>query len=193
MDANPTPLADIALGGLSFSQILIPALIGSLILLGVHACITCASSRKCAKIQPRNWLIVALYFCFLGLVAALGASSFGTIIQEGHMSGYALLAHVTAAGAFTFLLLAIAWLYLPWGGEGQANMGNRWWLVRWSAWAMVVSGLIAAGTMFLSMLPLLGTPGLLQVAEIHRYAGLVVVVAAIAHAYALGCTRLGLR
>ena len=58
---------------------------------------------------------------------------------------------------------------------------------------MIVSGILAAGTMFLSMLPILNTGELLQVAMLHRYAGLVVTLAACMHLCSLVCVRLGLR
>ena len=106
------------------------------------------------------------------------------------------MAHIAAAGAFVFLLLLVAFLFLPSGASsGQAGFtaDNRWWLSRWMAWGLIASSLVAAGTMLLSMLPLFGTDALLLVASVHRYAGLVVVVAAIFHVYSLICTRLGFR
>ena len=112
------------------------------------------------------------------------------------MFGYALLAHVGAAGAFVFLLLLIACFYLPRGRDllGSETTGdNRWWLARLSAWLLVISSIVTAGTMFVSMLPILDTAGLLEFAMLHRYAGLVVVVSAVVHVYALCCTKLGLR
>ncbi len=160
------------------------------------SCLVFATNRKIASEGRRGWLSRGLYLVFVVMVIVLAGSSFGSIVQFGHMAGYALLIHVAAAGAFVFLLLAIAALYLP-RGRGANDQGSvyehRWWVARWSVWALVVSGIAAAGTMFLSMLPVLGTDDLLQVAELHRYAGLAVVAAAVLHLYALGCTRFGLR
>ena len=47
--------------------------------------------------------------------------------------------------------------------------------------------------MFLSMLPILDTQGLIEMLAVHRYAGLVVVVAAVTHLYTLLMTRMGVR
>ena len=38
--------------------------------------------------------------------------------------------------------------------EGSVEQAQRWWLVRWSAWALMLSSLLAAGSMFLSMFDL---------------------------------------
>ena len=93
-----------------------------------------------------------------------------------------------AAGAFVFLLLVFALIYLP-QGPPQPNAtvmnAHQWWLNRWSVWALVLGSLVTAGAMFLSMLPVLDTAGLLQAARLHRYAGLFAVVAAIVHSYSL--------
>ncbi len=112
------------------------------------------------------------------------------------MAGDALLAHLAAGGSFVFLLLAMAVLYLPHGITSDGTCGNterRWWLARWSVTFVVFSGLVTAGAMFLSMLPILDTAGLVQAAALHGYSGLIVVIAAIFHAYAILCTRVGLR
>ena len=163
---------------------------------GLHALLAFATKRGSSGGRTRNWWSRLCYLVFLVTIVVLAVSSFGAIIRMGHMSGYALLAHIAAAGAFVFLLLPISALYLPRGlgpDSPSTTSDERWWLARWSAWTLIVSGLTAAGTMFLSMLPVLGTESLLLVAEIHRYAGLLVVIAAIFHLYALICTRYGWR
>lgn len=182
------------LPSIAFDSVLTVAPIVLAVVLGLGGLLVCLTSRKVQERPRRNILSLAVYLVFLAVVVGLAVTSFGTIVQFGHMSGYALLLHVTGAGAFVFLLLAIAYLFLPRGDAGRvSNNEQRWWVSRWSAWALVIGGILAAGTMFLSMLPVLDTSGLLLAAELHRYAGLVVVAAAIIHLYALCCTRLGLR
>jgi len=144
----------------------------------------------------RHWFSFALHVAFLAVIAVLAISSFGTLIATWHLLGYPLLLHLTAAGAFVFLLLGFAALYIPQGRpapDDQAISAHRWWLNRWSIWTLVLAGLVTAGTMFASMLPVLDTAGLLQAATLHRYAGLIVVVAAVTHAYNLVCVRIGWR
>ncbi len=163
----------------------------ALVLLGLFVAAT--SQARVAKAGHRI-LPKFLFTAFLACIAVLAASSFASILMFGHMSGYALLAHIGSAGGFVFLLLAFTYLYLPRGsGAASTDTEHRWWLSRMSAWVMVLAGILTAGTMFLSMLPILGTDGLHQAAEVHRWAGLVVVVSAAFHLLALFCTRLGLR
>jgi len=47
--------------------------------------------------------------------------------------------------------------------------------------------------MLISMLPALDTDGLLQLTELHRYAGLITAVAALVHLAALGIRHFGIR
>lgn len=189
-------LGELPLLGLQFERALIAA--GVVTVMGLAASAFYVNATRCNReqVHQRGWISKLVYVAFLAVVLVLAVSSFGSILQAGHMQGYALLAHIAAAGAFVFLLLAVALLYLPTGrrpGQPGFTSDDRWWIARWSAWALVISSLIAAGTMFLSMLPILDTAGLIEVAALHRYAGLAVVIAAIFHAYALLCTRLKLR
>lgn len=189
-------IADIPALNIEFQQLLFLVAVAGGVLLTLNALFACATSRRRGRVRGRNWLKRLLYLGFLGVVAVLAVTSFGSMLQFGHMSGYQLLAHVGAAGAFVFLLLAIAFLYLPSGIEPDDPLATGdygWWLARFSAWALVLSSLVAAGTMFLSMLPILDTQGLIEMLAVHRYAGLAVVVAAVFHFYSLLMTRAGIR
>jgi len=57
-------------------------------------------------------------------------------------------------------------------------------------WTVLASGLVVAGTMIVSMLRWLGTPGQQLMLDVHRYAGLVCVVAAGVHLYGVALRRL---
>jgi hypothetical protein len=129
-----------------------------------------------------SWL---LYLGFVASVVILAGSSFWSIFESGHMKHYALLAHVSAAGAFVFLMLAVALVYLPRGRQYR----QVWW-GRWSAWGLITCGCLASMTMFASMLPVLDTTGLLNAAEIHRFAGLATTALTIVHAASLVVERL---
>ncbi|QDV23135.1 hypothetical protein [Aureliella helgolandensis] len=189
-------LAELAFNLPPFTQVLRYA--GLVLLIGVifGGVLVASTGRPSQPGRHRHWLSQVIYAAFLVAIGVLAVSSFGSLVQFGHMANYALLVHVAAAGGFVFLLLAIALLYLPIGDpldRTTAPNDTRWWLGRWSAWALVLSGIAAAGTMFLSMLPILDTQELIEVAEMHRYAGLAVTLAAVTHLFALICTRIGLR
>lgn len=188
-------LAEFSLANLPFTPVMIAAGIATAVLVGVGTVFAIATNQG-VRDQPSTGIFGRLLYGIFSLtVVALAVTSFGSIAQFGHMSGYALLIHVAAAGAFVFLLLAVSCLYLPHGSNAAGPSCNRerWWVTRWSAWFLVLSSLAAAGTMFLSMLPILNTGSLLEVAALHRYAGLAVAVATVLHVYALGCSRLGWR
>lgn len=160
-----------------------------------HAANVAANVASNAMPQRRPLFSSLIYVAFIAVLALLSVTSFGSLLQSKPLSGYVLMAHVAGAGAFTFLLTAIAWLYLPTYSHAEQGFRfeHRWWLARWSAWLLVVGSLAAAGTMFLSMLPVLNTESLKQVALLHRYAGIVTVVAAVLNLFAMACTRFKLR
>lgn len=167
-----------------------------LIILVVHLIVARFTSRRRSGGRKRGFITQLLHLAFIASVIVLAITAFGNILWFGHMSGYALLTHLAAAGAFIFLLIAIALFYLPRPDENELEdplADQRWWLGRWSSWGLVLASLLAAGIMLLGMLPILGTDGLLQAIDMHRYAGLAVVVMAILHLYALAITRLGWR
>lgn len=189
-------LGDLSLTQFDFRSILIYSLIGLAVLVVLGGVAVNASKKTVAPAKSRSWFSKLLYLAFLVTVIVLAGSSFGSILQAGHMSGYALIAHVAAAGAFTFLLLAVAVLFVPNGAnpeEAGFTSDGRWWFSRLSAWLLLLSSIAAAGTMFVSMLPVLDTPGLLEFAALHRFAGLGVVISAVMHVFAMLCAKSGLR
>lgn len=178
---------------LPLNQVLLGTGLLLLVWLLLSSLLIAASSRGTRR-PRRPWIVRGLYVGYLALIAVLAVSSFGTLLKDGHLVGYPLMLHVAAAGGFVFLMVAIAALYLPAAIEGVGDRPNlEWWGARWSAWALLLSSLAAAGTMLVSMLPWLDTAGLQDMAWLHRYAGLAVVVSAVLHAYALSCLRLGWR
>jgi hypothetical protein len=189
-------IAELPIIDISFPRLLMMAGIATLVALVLCTLFVVKTNRRAEDRKGRGWLSRAIYGVFIAMIGVLAISSFGSVLLFGHLAGYALLAHLAAGGSFVFLLLAIAGLYLPLNassGDGFLTADHRWWVARWSALLLVLSSLVAAGTMFLSMLPILDTEGLVEVATLHSYCGLVVVIAAIFHAFALLCTRLGWR
>lgn len=155
-----------------------------------------AFRREVTEAQSRSLLSKVIYFAFATCIAILGITSFGTLLYESHLGGYALLIHVATAGAFVFLLTAVAWLFLPNGSTPEQRgytRDERWWFARWTAFGLIISGVATAATMFTSMLPILDTQGLLEFAMLHRYAGLLTLVFAVLHGYSLVCTHFNWR
>ncbi len=189
-------LADLPSINISFAQVLLLVAVTVAVALTLATIVLYSTGRQYQRGPSRHWLSRLLYGVYLFLIAILAVTAFGSLLNTGHVLGYALLFHVAAAGGFVFLMVAIAYLYLPAGAEEAAARREgrvHWWVPRWSAWALVVSSLVAAGTMLVSMLPVLDTQGLLEMAILHRYAGLAVVISAIVHLYSLTCVRLGWR
>ena len=162
-----------------------------------------------------------VYLGLVAAVAILGTTAFYSVLAHGAMHGWALLLHLVGAGAFvvTFALVAIAWA--PWNhcrprsaqgacdltvagassatvspaatdAKPQAAKPQKFApLTKLSFWLMLVSGVATAGTMLISMLPLLGTDEMSQMIDVHRYAGLVLVIATVVHFYTIVLGKLG--
>lgn len=189
-------LAELPTLGIPFPQILMGTGLALLLGLMLSSIAVYVTKQDRRKIRSRHWISRLIYVVYMALIAVLALTAFGSLWQFGHLSGYPLLAHVATAGAFVFFMVAIAFLYLP--SEADALDARslrvpRWWAQRWSVWGLVVSSLATAATMLVSMLPWLDTQGLRDMAVLHRYAGLAVVVFAILHIFSSVCCRLGWR
>jgi hypothetical protein len=132
-----------------------------------------------------RWRVLnaAFFACFVSAVAILGATSFGSLARGDAMLGWALLVHVTVAGAFLLLLAVVAWAWLPAlvdGRGGDRGEVGSLWLVG-SGWLMVATCVAAAVAIVPGMFPWLGTADMLQAVALHRYAGGAAVVATVLH------------
>ncbi len=189
-------LAELPFPAVPFPRVLLFTAVALVAVLIVSTLAVGATRRTARSGFKRHWLSLAIYAAYVLLIALLALTSFGSILQVGHLAGYALLAHVAAAGGFIFAMVAVAFLYLPQTSPDIAldhRAADTWWASRWAAWGLIASSLAAAGTMLLSMLPVLDTAGLLAMVVYHRYAGLAVVVFAALHLFTLTCARLGWR
>lgn len=179
-----------------FSQALLYGLLATLGILCLSLCGQFLFKREVTEAQKRSIVSKLIYAIFIVTITILAVTSFGSILRFGHMLGWSLLIHVATAGAFVFLLLAIAFLFLPNGAKPEQRgytADGRWWFARWSAWGLVLFSIATAATMFTSMLPILDTDGLLEFAALHRYAGLGTVIFAALHLYAMLCVRFNWR
>ena len=148
-----------------------------------------------------------IYLVTLLAVGVLAVTSFYAVLTVGHMLGWMLYVHLLGAGPFVVLLLLIAltWAHACRFGPrklevnandiaANASEALRFgWLAKISFWIMLAAGVATAGTMLVSMLPLLDTVAMQNMITLHRYAGLVLVVAVIFHFYGVWLGKLGLR
>lgn len=185
-----------------YPKAIIAALIATAALLLLHLLISLAKGHRPAR--PRWHLITKLiYIGAIVSVLILGATSFISVLSHGAMHGWFLFAHLFGAGAFVVFLMLIAIMWaVPSKLCGSActtmkhdpatavtvdddapQAGRFHCLTKLAFWLILLSGTITAGTMLISMLPVLGTQALKQMMDVHRYAGLVLVVATIVHLY----------
>jgi hypothetical protein len=159
------------------------------------------SRRGDAVSRPSwSWWEKLVYLATVASVALLGVTAFFAVIRYGVLDGWLLFFHMFGAGAFVAVLplLAITWCRASSFGCGEANGDGDQsiqfsWLPKAAFWLLLASGFLVSGTMLLSMLPLFGTDGLHTLLDIHRYSGLVAVVALILHFYGVILQRLALR
>ena len=159
--------------------------------------------RRAAVSRSRwGWWGTLVYLGTLASVTVLGVTSFVAMIRFGTLGGWWLFFHMFGAGAFTVVLplLALTWCQAsraecpasPAGSEGPAPASPFPCLAKAMFWVILAAGLVVTGTMLLSMLPVFGTPGQGLLLDVHRYAGLAVVMAMILHLYAALLPKFGL-
>ena len=74
--------------------------------------------------------------------------------------------------------------------ESRGEAARFFWLPKFMYWLLLTSGLAVCLTMLLSMLPIFGTEGMEVLLDIHRFTGMLAVVALVLHLY---CVLLQLR
>jgi multisubunit Na+/H+ antiporter MnhB subunit len=186
----------------SFRQILIVALLACAVVLVLHLLLTGLPRRNRKVDRPRwNWWQRLVYLGTLLSVAVLGCTAFSAVLRHQMLDGWLLFAHMFGAGAFTAILplLAITWSpthcvrVSPSESQSAAAPEAFFWLPKLTFWLLLTSGIVVAGTMLVSMLPLFGTVGLERLLDLHRYSGLVAVIALVLHLYGVLLQRAGLR
>jgi len=186
--------------GWPFRNAIIVAGVALLAFVFFHAAFASMTPKK-RPVARRGWIAGLVYFVFAALVVALTATSFGSILVNGIMERWTLLAHISIAGAFVFVMLvfAVVWNpnYVLQASEGSSVLAEaktkRWWLSTWSLWAVLFASLVVAGSMLFQMLPVLDTEAMLEVTELHRYSGLALAAALAVHFYSMLVQRIGWR
>jgi hypothetical protein len=184
-----------------FRSVLAIALVALAVLIVLHLVLVLVGRRPDRPRKSWNLWEKLVYLGILVSVGVLGGTSFFAVLRFGVLDGWLLFAHMFGAGAFTAVLplVAITWcessrLGRPSAESEQAATAPRFsWFPRLMFWLLLASGFVVTMTMLLSMLPLFGTDGLHRLLDIHRYSGLVAVVAAVLHLYSVVLQRAGLR
>jgi hypothetical protein len=204
--------------GANFPRVLTVTLIFTTALIVVHLVWTIARPKRPGP--RKRWGIweSLVYIGALGCVLLLALTSFGAMARFGAIGGWALFVHMVGAGMFTTVLpvIALTWAAAHWcccdcrdktemnpcRGDDEAEghtvgneptVGHFFWLAKLCFWTILAAGWVVTMTMLISMLPLFGTDGLNALLNVHRYAGLIVVVALILHLYAVVLRCVGLR
>ncbi len=182
-----------------FRQILPYAFVGVVVIIVLHLMIALIFRGAPAERKKWNLWDILIYLGTLGCVAVLGATSFVEVMRHGELGGWPLFFHMCGAGALTAMLPLLA---LSWAHFNQFDIGPRtgsapppkfYWLPKLMFWLILASGLVVTMTMLISMLPIFGSDGLHVLLDIHRYSGLVVVLALVLHLSSVAAQRVGLR
>ncbi len=188
-----------------YPKVIIATLIATVAVILVHLFISLARGHRPQR--PRWHIITRLiYLGAIASVVILGVTSFVAVLRHGAMHGWFLFLHLFGAGAFVVFLFLVAVMWaVPnqlCGGTCAATSDDDLdddaspraprfhCLTKIAFWLILLSGVVTAGTMLISMLPLLGTQGLNQMINVHRYAGLVLVIATIVHLYTIVLTKM---
>ncbi|MHB8897185.1 MAG: hypothetical protein ACYC6Y_00410 [Thermoguttaceae bacterium] len=182
-----------------FRWILPLALAGAVAVMVVHLLVTLAFRGAAADRKRWNVWDILIYVATIGCVAVLALTSFVEFLRHGELLGWPLFFHMFGAGTFTALLplLALSWAHLNQFEVGPASARSApakfYWLPKLMFWVILASGVVVTMTMLVSMLPIFGTDGLRVLLDLHRYSGLVVVLALVFHLYGVAVQRIGLR
>jgi hypothetical protein len=153
----------------------------------VHAAVTRARGRA-QDATPRVGPVGRFaWLATLAGVLVLGGTALISVWLDGGMHGWALLAHAAIGGALTAVLAVFA---LTWARPNRRRTRPRFGaLTRVSFWLLLLFGVTTAGSMLASTYPLFGTVGLERLLDVHRFAGLGLVVATALHGYLVFSTR----
>lgn len=198
MFAELSPILASGNTGELFRQILPFAFVGIVVIMVCHLVIALILRGSPADRKKWNLWDILIYLGTLGCVAVLSITSFVEVLRHGELGGWPLFFHMFGAGAFTAVLpiLALSWAHLnqfdvgPITGATPPPKFN--WLPKLMFWVLIISGLVVTMTMLISMLPIFGSDGLRVLLDLHRYSGLIVVLAIVLHFYSVAVQKIGL-
>jgi hypothetical protein len=183
-----------------FYQILPFALVAALLVALIYLLFAARVRRPADKSRWNLWEIF-LYLMMLLSVIMLAATAFYPMLRHEHLKGWGLFVHMIWAGFFVFLLPALA---LTWCEASRFETGRQraavpatpprfYWFPKLMFWILLASGLVVSLTMLLSMTTLFGTRDLQNLLDLHRYSGLIAVIAMLFHLNGVLVQRFGWR
>lgn len=189
---NALPFAAASHAGETFRTILPYGLLAGAAIVVLHL-VASRFGKAAGPRKPLRWWESLVYLGVVAIIAWLGLTSFVAVYRAGAIGGWWLFAHMCGAGAMVGALPVLA---LMWADANRFQLGvaadsetaasqQFLGLAKVAFWTILISGLVVSGTMIVSMLPWLGTNGQQLMLDVHRYAGLVCVVAAGLHLYAV--------
>jgi len=137
------------------------------------------------KIEMLVVAMTAVGFLVLAITGFCGAT-----FLSRPLHGYWTIVHVSASGMFATGIACLAVMR----GEayGLGNAGRRFPAgMKWCFWLLAASTLVLILSILVPMLRLLGTPAQSLAIDIHRYAALVSLIAAIVYAHLARSIRAG--
>lgn len=120
---------------------------------------------------------LAAWVCALTFLGLTATGFYDIIVHNQVMHSYTLMVHMALAGAFTAALAGLAFLRAEANGPGAPGLFLR----KASFWLFVAMGLALILTAALAMIPWLGTTGQSRIIDLHRWAAVLSVVAAIGY------------
>ncbi|MFW6171111.1 MAG: hypothetical protein ACODAD_11520 [Planctomycetota bacterium] len=185
----------------AFPEVVVIALSVTVGIILVHFVLALLGGKK-APPRPRwNLWERLVYWGALLSVAGLALTSFYPVLAFGTMRHWWLFTHMFGAGVLVAVLPLIA---INWAGpscfgppdssEPQQTQAPRFFsTTKVMFWLFLASGFVVVLTMLLSMLPVFGTEGMHILLDIHRYSGLIAVIALAFHFYYVLLQRANLR
>lgn len=152
----------------------------------------CRFVRRRGDPRPRvGWISRLAYLILCGSTLALAATGFYAVFNAKYLGGYSLLLHVIAAGGFVIGLAGASLFIAPRCAFTPGAGARSGVAARLALWGWLGAGGLAAATMLLQMVPVLGQEDMGVMLTLHRYAGLVASVCGLLSAYLLTMGRWG--
>ncbi|MEM1451808.1 MAG: hypothetical protein AAF726_16040 [Planctomycetota bacterium] len=162
------------------------------VLAALHLAISAARRPRWTPTRRPGRLSTALALFVVAVALGLGTTALlGLWTGEGKLHGWPLFVHVGLGGAFLVGFALLALVRAGASRPGRAEVYGR--LARTGFWLLLVSGLAVGGSMMVATLPWLGGASMELTIELHRWAGLALVLSVIAYGHGLLLGRLARR
>lgn len=133
--------------------------------------------RKKGAPRPASGKLARLAFLVLfASTWVLAFTGLRAVFAGQLLAGYPLLIHVSVAGGFVLGLAGASLFVAPRSAFTRAARVRAGVAARLAFWGWLGAGGVAALTMLISMVPVLGQEEMHQMLTVHRYAGLAAAI-----------------